>query len=105
MQNDLQGALNSSDTKEHRDALKQELRRAARAVLDELFDKENINIPAAPGDSPLCVHAAAADNTLSSVLLAHGFLTGSRYPVATVPIGQIRYNDGAIRFMFGGQGG
>ncbi|CAI7644884.1 unnamed protein product [Penicillium glandicola] len=75
-QNDLEGAMNTIEKKEKIDELKQELRKAARAILDDLFDKENVNILAAPGDSPLCVHASAAG-----------------YPVATVPIGQLRYND------------
>ncbi|KAJ5926219.1 Amidase [Penicillium verrucosum] len=74
-QNDLQGAMAATEEKEQIDELKQSLRRAARAILDDLFDKEGINILAAPGDSPLCVHASAAG-----------------YPVATVPIGQLRYN-------------
>ncbi|KAJ5811051.1 Amidase [Penicillium robsamsonii] len=74
-QNDLQGAMAATEEKEQIDELKQSLRRAARAILDDLFDKEKINILAAPGDSPLCVHASAAG-----------------YPVATVPIGQLRYN-------------
>ncbi|KAJ5643622.1 amidase signature enzyme [Penicillium longicatenatum] len=75
-QNDLEGAMNTSETKEKIDDMKQGLRRAARDILDSLFDKEKINILAGPGDSSLCVHASAAG-----------------YPVATVPVGQLRYND------------
>ncbi|KAK4868060.1 hypothetical protein LT330_007258 [Penicillium expansum] len=75
-QNDLEGAMNAVEEKEQIDELKQDLRRAARDILDDLFDKEKINILVAPGDSSLCVHASAAG-----------------YPVATVPIGQLRYND------------
>ncbi|KAE8363999.1 amidase signature enzyme [Aspergillus caelatus] len=75
-QNDLEGAMNTTEGKEQIDEMKQDLRRAARDIVDDLFDKEKINILAAPGDSPLCVHASAAG-----------------YPVATAPIGQLRYND------------
>ncbi|KAE8380867.1 amidase signature enzyme [Aspergillus bertholletiae] len=75
-QNDLEGAMNSIEEKEQIDEMKRDLRKAARDILDDLFDKEKINILAAPADSPLCAHASAAG-----------------YPVATVPIGQLRYND------------
>ncbi|KAJ5541218.1 amidase signature enzyme [Penicillium frequentans] len=75
-QNDLEGAMDTTENKEKIDELKHGLRLAARNILDDLFEKEEINILAAPGDSSLCVHAAAAG-----------------YPVATVPIGQLRYND------------
>ncbi|OGM41145.1 hypothetical protein ABOM_009853 [Aspergillus bombycis] len=74
-QNDLEGAMNTVEEKGCIDEMKQDLRKAARDILDDLFDNEKINILAAPGDSPLCVHASAAG-----------------YPVATVPIGQLRYN-------------
>ncbi|OQE35354.1 hypothetical protein PENCOP_c013G04170 [Penicillium coprophilum] len=74
-QNDLEGAMVATEEKEQIYKLKQDLRSAARAILDDLFDKGNINILVAPGDSSLCVHAAAAG-----------------YPVATVPIGKLRYN-------------
>ncbi|PYI06050.1 amidase signature enzyme [Aspergillus sclerotiicarbonarius CBS 121057] len=75
-QNDLEGAMNTTEEKAQIDKKKQDLRSAAQDILDSLFANENINILAAPGDSSLCVHAAAAG-----------------YPVATVPIGQLRYND------------
>ncbi|RAK97892.1 amidase signature enzyme [Aspergillus ibericus CBS 121593] len=75
-QNDLEGAMNSTDEKEQINKLKENLRRTATEILDNVFDQEDINILAAPGDSPLCVHAAAAG-----------------YPVATVPVGQLLYND------------
>lgn len=54
--------MNAIGKKEMIDEQKQDLRMAARDILDELFNKEKINILAAPGDSPLCVHAAAAGN-------------------------------------------
>ncbi|KAJ5916612.1 amidase signature enzyme [Penicillium tannophilum] len=75
-QNDLEGAMNTTEERDKIDELKQSLRGTARGILDDLFEKEEINILAAPGDSSLCVHAAAAG-----------------YPVATVPIGQLHYND------------
>ncbi len=46
-----------------------------RCILDEAFDGHGVNLIAAPADSSLCVHAAAAG-----------------YPVATVPLGQLRSN-------------
>ncbi|KAJ6011058.1 amidase signature enzyme [Penicillium sp. IBT 35674x] len=75
-QNDLEGAMNTTEQKGKIDELKMGLRGAAKDILNDLFDKENIKILAAPGDSSLCVHAAAAG-----------------YPVATVPVGQLHYND------------
>ncbi|KAJ5711486.1 amidase signature enzyme [Penicillium malachiteum] len=74
-QNDLENAMKTTDKKDNIDELKNNLRKAARDILDENFDNEGINILAAPGDSSLCIHAAAAG-----------------YPIATVPIGQLRYN-------------
>ncbi|KAJ5928417.1 amidase signature enzyme [Penicillium verhagenii] len=74
-QNDLEGAMNANESKTHIDQLKNDLRKAARDILDACFEREKINVLAAPGDSSLCVHASAAG-----------------YPVATVPVGQLRYN-------------
>ncbi|KAJ6031316.1 amidase signature enzyme [Penicillium herquei] len=74
-QNDLENAMKSTDGKDHIDELKRNLRKAARDILDDIFEKEDINILAAPGDSSLCIHAAAAG-----------------YPIATVPVGQLCYN-------------
>ncbi|KAH6971403.1 amidase signature domain-containing protein [Ilyonectria sp. MPI-CAGE-AT-0026] len=74
-QNDLEAAMNSTDDKEHIQDLKQELRAIAKQILDETFEKEQINLIVAPGDAPLCVHAAAAG-----------------HPLATVPVGQLRHN-------------
>ncbi|KAJ5746016.1 amidase signature enzyme [Penicillium odoratum] len=74
-QNDLEGAMNTTEEKGYIDELKHGLRKAARDILDDVFEKEHVNILAAPGDSSLCVHASAAG-----------------YPIATVPIGQLRYN-------------
>ncbi|KAJ5614229.1 amidase signature enzyme [Penicillium herquei] len=74
-QNDLEGAMKTTDKKDHIDELKNNLRKAARDILDEVFENEGINILAAPGDSSLCIHAAAAG-----------------YPIVTVPIGKLHYN-------------
>jgi amidase len=52
--------MNSTESKDKIYALKQELRNTAKKILGEAFDKEEINLLAAPGDSPICVHAAAA---------------------------------------------
>jgi hypothetical protein len=60
--------MNSNDEKEKIDALKLDLRNAAKDILDDVFDKEKINIIAAPGDSPLCIHAAAAGKLLIGVV-------------------------------------
>ncbi|KAH8689444.1 amidase signature domain-containing protein [Talaromyces proteolyticus] len=75
-QNDLEGAMNSNEERERIDVLKKELRNTAQRLLQESFDRERINILVAPGDSSVCVHAAAAG-----------------YPIATVPIAQLRYNN------------
>jgi amidase len=61
--------MNSIEEEEQINQLKQDLRRAARDILNDLFDKEKVNILAAPGDSPLCVHASAAGNSSSTAHL------------------------------------
>ncbi|KAK3375563.1 amidase signature domain-containing protein [Lasiosphaeria ovina] len=74
-QTDLIEALNNDNTAEHIAKLKGELRAVGKRILDHVFDGEGVNLIIAPGDAPLCVHAAAAG-----------------YPVATVPVGQLKYN-------------
>ncbi|KUL84917.1 hypothetical protein ZTR_07885 [Talaromyces verruculosus] len=74
-QNDLESAINNTETKQNIDKLKHDLRSTARQILNGAFDEYQVSLIAAPGDSPLCIHAAAAG-----------------YPIATVPIGQLRYN-------------
>ncbi|KAK3317045.1 amidase signature domain-containing protein [Apodospora peruviana] len=74
-QNDLLKALNNDDKKEQINKLKTGLWLTAKQILDATFDDEKVNIIAAPADSALCVHAAAAG-----------------YPIATVPLGQLGYN-------------
>ncbi|GAM36146.1 hypothetical protein TCE0_018r05007 [Talaromyces pinophilus] len=75
-QNDLESAINNTETKQNIDKLKHDLRSTARQILDGVFDGHQVSLIAASGDSPLCIHAAAAG-----------------YPIATVPIGQLRYNN------------
>ncbi|KAK1753888.1 Glutamyl-tRNA amidotransferase subunit A, mitochondrial [Echria macrotheca] len=74
-QADLIQALEDSNTVDYVLSLKTRLRREAKERLDRVFANEGVNLIAAPSDSPLCIHAAAAG-----------------YPVATVPLGQLRYN-------------
>lgn len=90
--------MNSTETKHNIDNLKHDLRNTARQILDEVFAEQQVNLIAAPGDSPLCIHAAAAGITPYLLM----FLTKRSigliavcvgYPIATVPIGQLRYNN------------
>jgi amidase len=74
-QGDLIKARDNDDKEDNIAALKKGLRSVARQMLDRVFDREGVNIIAAPADSSLCIHAAA-----------------SGYPIATVPLGQLRYN-------------
>ncbi|KAK8087765.1 hypothetical protein PG997_002726 [Apiospora hydei] len=55
--------------------LGEKLRAKARKILDEIYEKENIDLIAAPVDSAFCIYAAAAG-----------------YPLGVVPLGQLRYN-------------
>ncbi|KAK0708454.1 amidase signature domain-containing protein [Lasiosphaeris hirsuta] len=75
-QNDLLKALyNNDDNEEHISTLRAGLKAVARNMVDTALERENVDMIAAPSDSPLCIHAAAAG-----------------YPIATVPLGQLRYN-------------
>ncbi|KAK3317139.1 amidase signature domain-containing protein [Cercophora scortea] len=75
-QDDLVKALHNDDTPEHIALLKEGLRAVGKRIIDQVLTKENVNIIAAPADSSLCIHAAAAG-----------------YPVAVIPLGQLRYNE------------
>lgn len=92
-QDELVKANSYNDSIEDMDELKQSLRARAKKILDDVFDKEGVNIIAASGDSSLCIHSAAAgkeyhlEQTLCTV--AH-YLAG--YPIATVPISSLKYN-------------
>ncbi|KAK0615178.1 amidase signature domain-containing protein [Bombardia bombarda] len=72
-QDDLIKALASNEKAEDITALKTKLRAVGKRILDKILDR--VSIIAAPGDSPLCVHAAVAG-----------------YPIATIPVGQLKYN-------------
>ncbi|KAK8140053.1 amidase [Apiospora sp. TS-2023a] len=55
--------------------LGEKLRAKARMILDQIYEKEKINLIAAPVDSAFCIYSAAAG-----------------YPLGHVPLGQLRYN-------------
>ncbi|KAL7784150.1 amidase signature domain-containing protein [Trichoderma ceciliae] len=74
-QNDLEKSLNCNEEPEKIEALRIGLRYVGQQLINKAFDTQGVNIIVAPGDSSLCIHAAAAG-----------------YPIATAPIGQLRYN-------------
>ncbi|PTB63049.1 amidase [Trichoderma citrinoviride] len=74
-QGDLEKTLTYNDEPEKVEVLRKGLRSVARQIIDTAFDAQDVNLLVAPGDSSLCIHAAAAG-----------------YPIATAPIGQLRYN-------------
>ncbi|PWI69362.1 hypothetical protein PCL_01009 [Purpureocillium lilacinum] len=74
-QNDLEKAMNSNQDPEDMAKIKEELRTMGRQILDKAFDDNGVNILVGPVDSGFCIHACAAG-----------------YPVATLPVGQLRYN-------------
>ncbi|TFB01466.1 hypothetical protein CCMA1212_006409 [Trichoderma ghanense] len=74
-QGDLEKSLTYNDEPERIQALRKGLRSVARQFIDAALDTQDVKLLVAPGDSSLCVHAAAAG-----------------HPIATVPIGQLRYN-------------
>lgn len=59
-QGDIIKAFENVDTEENVARLKDGLRKKARSVLEPVFHDNGINIIAAPADSSLCIHAAAA---------------------------------------------
>ncbi|KAG7287135.1 hypothetical protein NEMBOFW57_006640 [Staphylotrichum longicolle] len=74
-QDDLLKALDNRDEASYIEKLKTGLRAVGRRILDQAFDDHEVNLIAALADCSLCIHAAAAG-----------------YPLATVPLGQLRYN-------------
>ncbi|KAL7805666.1 amidase signature domain-containing protein [Trichoderma aethiopicum] len=74
-QGDLEKTLTYNDDPKKIAELRQSHRNAARQIIHAAFDTHGVNLIVAPGDSSLCIHAAAAG-----------------YPIATAPIGQLRYN-------------
>ncbi|PON20573.1 hypothetical protein TGAM01_v210531 [Trichoderma gamsii] len=74
-QNDLEKSLTFNDKPEKIESLKSRFRPVGQQIINNAFDAQGLNIIVAPGDSSLCIHAAAAG-----------------YPIATAPVGQLRYN-------------
>ncbi|KAL7941016.1 amidase signature domain-containing protein [Trichoderma barbatum] len=74
-QNDLEKSLSCNDDPEKIEGLRNGLRHVAQQIINTAFDTQGVNLIVAPGDSSLCIHAAAAG-----------------YPIATAPIGHLRYN-------------
>ncbi|KAJ4860480.1 amidase domain-containing protein [Trichoderma breve] len=74
-QSDLHKCLDNTDEEEEIEFLKKGLRAKARQLLDSTFDTEGVSIIAAPTDSALLIHGAAAG-----------------YPTANVPLGILSYN-------------
>ncbi|RFU73057.1 amidase [Trichoderma arundinaceum] len=74
-QQDLDRCLSNADAEEEIEFLKKGLRAKARQLLDNAFDIEGVNIIAAPTDSALLIHGAAAG-----------------YPTANIPLGILSYN-------------
>ncbi|KAL6833448.1 amidase signature enzyme [Trichoderma sp. SZMC 28015] len=74
-QSDLHKCLDNADEEEEIEFLKKGLRAKARQLLDSTFDTEGVNIIAAPTDSALLIHGAAAG-----------------YPTANVPLEILSYN-------------
>ncbi|KAK1243303.1 hypothetical protein MKX07_003931 [Trichoderma sp. CBMAI-0711] len=74
-QGDLEKTLTYNDEPEKVEVLRKDVRSAAQAIIHTAFNSQGVNLLVAPGDSSLCIHAAAAG-----------------YPIATAPIGQLRYN-------------
>jgi amidase len=96
-QGDLIKARDNEDAEDDIAALKIGLRSVARQILNRVFDGEGVNVIVAPADSSLCIHAAAS-GAKASLHFPHSFSptndTSFRpgYPIATVPLGQLKYN-------------
>lgn len=91
-QNDLEKSLTYNDEPEKIESLKSRFRPVGQQIINNAFDTQGLNIIAAPGDSSLCIHAAAAGKQspcMSSLILLTSILG---YPIATAPVGQLRYN-------------
>lgn len=63
-QSDLIKASQNRNTEDMITRLKDGLRKKARSVLEPVFQVNEIDIVAAPADSSLCIHAAAAGKPL-----------------------------------------
>jgi len=71
-QNDLIKALWNNDKEEYISSLRKGIRSTAKRILDQVFEDENVNIIAAPADSPLCIHAAASGEFVPGVAKTQG---------------------------------
>ncbi|KAK6078644.1 hypothetical protein SCUP515_09694 [Seiridium cupressi] len=74
-QDQLLQALKATETPEEIALLKQKFREKGKSIINDVLNRENVNLIAAPGDSPMCIHAAAAG-----------------YPHITIPLGKLNYN-------------
>ncbi|KAK8043737.1 amidase [Apiospora phragmitis] len=74
-QTDLIKAQKMDEPEEEIRLLGEKLRAKARHIVDQVYEKENFDLIAAPVDSAFCIYAAAAG-----------------YPLGHVPLGQLRYN-------------
>ncbi|KAK9415502.1 putative Amidase domain-containing protein [Seiridium unicorne] len=74
-QDQLLQALKATETPEEIAQLKQKFREKGKSIINDVLNRENVNLIAAPGDSPMCIHAAAAG-----------------YPHITIPLGKLNYN-------------
>ncbi|KAF7529911.1 hypothetical protein G7054_g9727 [Neopestalotiopsis clavispora] len=59
-QDQLIRSRDTSQSIEFMDDARARVRQRGKAIINEVFEKEGVNLIGAPGDSPLCVHAAAA---------------------------------------------
>lgn len=74
-QDELIRAMNDASLKANIELYRTKLRKLAREILDNVFDKQSVDLIVAPADSAICVHAAAAG-----------------YPMGVVPLGTLDYN-------------
>ncbi|KAI1321373.1 amidase signature domain-containing protein [Xylariaceae sp. FL0255] len=74
-QDQLVKADESNERPEDMTELQHKIRLLGKSILDQVFDREHVNVIAALGDSSICIHAAA---------------TG--YPLAAVPLSTLEYN-------------
>jgi amidase len=96
-QSDLIKAWNTQEQPSHINHLRIKLREKAKAVLDEVFSREGVNILVAPADSAFPIYSSASGKRAYFLyymvhLILSDVLTMPGYPVATVPLGQLKYN-------------
>lgn len=59
-QGDLEKTLGCNDDPAKIEGLRVGLRQVGQQIIDTAFDTQGVNLIVAPGDSSLCIHAAAA---------------------------------------------